>query len=125
MQLMSLFMLTLVIGCNGRISDRGVFPNCSLSKAIEHIMEPYPLHKLSHEKKNFQHHLSGSRRIAENAFRILASRFQIFLSPMHLTPENIEKVTLASCILQKILCEPACYTPPGSFDREDEHRQSH
>ena len=24
------------IGCNGRISDRRVFRNCSLSKAIEH-----------------------------------------------------------------------------------------
>ena len=42
---------------------------------------------------------------------------------MHLAPENVEKVTLAGCVLHNFLCEkaPARYTPPGWFDRKDEH----
>ena len=42
---------------------------------------------------------------------------------MHLAPENVEKVTLASCVLHNFLREqaPTRYTPPGLFDREDEH----
>ena len=147
------------IGCNGRISDGGVFRNCSLSKEIEHnnlnilpprviceeiqplpyvivaddafhlkenIMKYYPLHNLSHEKIIFNFHLSRSRRIVENTFGILASRFRIFLSPMHLAPENSENVTLASCVLHNVLPEKARahYTPPGSFHREDEHTGS-
>ena len=89
----------------------------------ENIMNPYPLRNLPHEKIIFNYHLSRSRRIVKNAFGILASRFRIFLSPMHLAPENVEKVTLASCVLHNVLREkaPACYTPPGLFDREDEH----
>ena len=43
---------------------------------------------------------------------------------MHLAPENVEKVTLASCVLHNVLCAkaPARYIPSGSFNREDEHR---
>ena len=92
----------------------------------ENIMKYYPLHNLSHEKIIFNFHLSRSRRIVENTFGILASRFRIFLSPMHLAPENSENVTLASCVLHNVLPEKAQahYTPPGSFHREDEHTGS-
>ena len=63
-------------------------------------MKPYPLRNLTHEKRT--------------------SRFRIFLSPLHLAPEKVEK---ASCVLHNILCEeaPARHTPTGSFDRKDEH----
>ena len=86
-------------------------------------MKPYSLRSLPHEKIIFNYHLSRSRRIVENAFGILASRFRIFLSPMHLAPENVERVTLTSCVLHNFLHEkaPACYTLPSSFDREDEN----
>ena len=38
---------------------------------------------------------------------------------MLLSPENVEKVTLASCTLHNFLCEPSEYTPPGTFDVEN------
>ena len=89
-------------------------------------MKYYPLRNLSHEKRILNFHLSRSRRIVENAFGILASRFQIFLSAMYLAPENSENITLASCVLHNVLPEKARarYTPPGSFHREDEHTGS-
>ena len=85
-------------------------------------MRKYPLRVLPHEKRIFNDHLSRSRRIVENTFRILASKFRVFLSPTHLAPKNVEKVTLTSCVLHNFLREkPVRYIRPGLFDREDEH----
>ena len=87
----------------------------------ENIMKPYTFRSLAHEKKIFNYRLSRARRIVENAFGILANRFRVFLSPMLLSPENVEKVTLASCTLHNLLREhpPSEYTPPGTFDLEN------
>ena len=84
-------------------------------------MKPYAIRALSHEKRIFNYRLSRARRIVENAFGILANRFQIFLSTMKIAPENVEKITLASCALHNYLREksPLKYTPPGTFDTEN------
>ena len=143
------------VGCNGRISDGGVFRNCSLATSLENnilnipgdrknveqmqalpfvivaddafplrndLMKPYPLRNLSKEKRAFNYRLSRARRVVENAFGILANRFRVFLSPMLLSPENVEKVVLASCALHNFLREksPLRYTPPEIFDGEDQ-----
>ena len=140
------------IGCNGRISDGGVFRNSSLSTAIDenilnippprkvgasvlpyvivaedafplkqNLVKPYPLHNLSLESRITNYRISRARRISENAFGIMANRFDVFLSPLQLSPKNVEKVTLARCVLHNFLRHkaPAKYTPPFSFDRED------
>ena len=87
----------------------------------ENIMKPYTFRSLAHEKKIFNYRLSRARRIVENVFGILANRFRVFLSPMLLSPENVEKVSLASCTLHNFLREhlPSEYTPPGTFDLEN------
>ena len=140
------------IGCNGRISDGGVFRNSSLSTAIDenilnippprkvgasvlpyvivaddafplkqNLVKPYPSRNLSLESRITSYRISRARRISENAFGIMANRFRVFLSPLQLSPKNVEKVTLASCVLHNFLRDkaPAKYTPPFSFDRED------
>ena len=142
------------VGCNGRISDGGVFRNLSLCKAItdnllnipdprkiddnqtvlpyvvvaddafplkKNIMKPYPFRGLSLEKRIFNYRLSRARRIVENAFGILTNQFRLFLSPIWLSPENVEKIILASCTLYNFLREKSVsrYTPPGSFDTKD------
>ena len=85
------------------------------------IMKPYPFRGLSQEKRIFIYRLSRARRIVENAFGILANRFRVFLSPILLSPENVEKITLASCVLHNFLRDknPSRYTPPGSLDAEN------
>ena len=57
----------------------------------------------------------------EKFFGIMANRLRIFLSPMEISPKNIEKVTLASCVLHNFLRKKFSlrYTPTGSFDNED------
>ena len=118
------------VGCNGRISDGGVFRNSTLSKAVstnllnipgprtlddgeteapyvivadyafplmEILMKPYLFRGLSKKQRIYNYHLSRARLIAENVFGILANRFRIFLSPILLSPENVEIITLACC----------------------------
>ena len=87
----------------------------------QNLVKPYPLRNLSLESRITNYRISCARRISENAFGIMANRFHVFLSPLQLSPKNVEKVTLASCVIHNFLRDkaPAKYTPPFSFDRED------
>jgi hypothetical protein len=69
----------------------------------KYLMKPFPSRNLTHTQCVFNYRLSRARRIAENAFGILASRFRIFLKPMLLSPERAELVVLASCALHNLL----------------------
>ena len=116
------------VGCDGRISDGGVYRNSSLSIAIDNaslgipqprfvgetlfpyvivaddafplktnLMKHYSFRGVPYEKHVTNYRISRARRVSENAFGILANRFRIFLPAIQLSPENTEKVTLASC----------------------------
>ena len=137
------------VGCNGRISDGGVFRNSTLAMSLDNeslnipksgedeklpyvivaddafplkpnIMKPYPQRHLTKEKRIFNYRLSRARRVVENAFGIMASRFRVFLAPMSIAPDKAEKVVLASCVLHNFLREKCRnrYTPYGTMDIE-------
>ena len=144
------------VGCNGRISDGGVFKISTLSHALEstklqitsecqlpgtdtvvpyafvaddafplrpYILKPYGQRGLTKEQRIFNYRLSRARRIVENGFGILASRFRVFMKPIVLEPSEVESIVLASVTLHNFLrCNGgarAAYSPPGSFDQED------
>ena len=126
------------VGCNGRISDGGVFQGCTLQKSLEnrinsmpspkklpgrdqltpyaivadeafplrdYILKPYANRGLTPEQRVFNYRLSRARRVVENAFGILANRWRVFLTTIHLTPETVDSVVLATCALHNLLCE--------------------
>lgn len=68
--------------------------------------------------------LSRARRCAENAFGVMAARFQIYRSAMRYDPDDACKIILATCCLHNMLRSQsigrAMYTPPSFLDREDE-----
>lgn len=67
------------------------------------FMKPFNFRELSSEKRIFNYRLSRTRRVVENAFGILASRFRIFHTAINLKLKSIEKVVMASVILHNFL----------------------
>ena len=85
---------------------------------MENLMKPYPFRGLSKEQRIYNYHLSRARCIVENVFEILTNGFRIFLSPILLSPENVETLTLACYTLHSFLRDkaPLRYTSPKGFD---------
>ena len=141
------------VGCQGRISDGGVFKYTLLYEKIEqrklnlpadetlpgrtnpvpfvfvaddafalatHIMKPHPGHKsgASSPERIFNYRLSRARRMIENVFGILSSKFRVLLKP-----DKVESAVLSCIYLHNYLCRNSVsrnfYAPPGSFDSED------
>ncbi|KAJ8939524.1 hypothetical protein NQ314_011091 [Rhamnusium bicolor] len=84
-------------------------------------MKPYSRVSLTKEQKVFNYRLSRARRIVENAFGILASRFRIFEKPMACLPETVDKIIKTCCALHNWIRITSSnnYTPSGSLDGED------
>lgn len=138
------------IGTNGRVSDGGAIENTKFYEKLAndqlHIpplnnenelpyvfvgdeafalrtdfLKPFNQRELTFERKIFNYRLSRARRIVENVFGILASRFRIFHTAINLNLEHIERVVMACCVLHNFLrrkCSQS-YTPPMSLDDED------
>ena len=84
-------------------------------------MKPYSQRSLTSEQRVFIYRLSRARRVVENAFGILANRFRVFMTPMNLSPEKVETITLACCahnLLRNKAISQQVYMP-GSVDSED------
>lgn len=56
---------------------------------MDNLMKPY--------------RLCRARRIVENVFGILASRFRVFLQPIAVAVERVDAIVLASCTLHNFL----------------------
>lgn len=126
----------------------GVWQNCSLRRAVEtrdlnvpssgiivgddafplkpFLLKPYSRRHLTREEKIFYYRLSRARRISENAFGILVSKFRIFEKPIPLSPEKVDKVVLACCALHNWLRKTGNnYVSFGLIDYEDMNHVSH
>ena len=131
------------VGKDGRASDSTIFKHSTLNIAMEkkllnwsetglclgddafplrrNLLKPFSHRKLSLEEKIFNYRLSRARRVVENAFGILASRFRIFYKPIDLKVETIEVLVKAACALHNWLrlTSPRQYFPAGCVDAED------
>lgn len=88
------------------------------------ILKPFRQGLLdSAEKEVYNYRLSRARHIVENVFGILAARFRIFQSPIHLQPLNVEKVVMATCALHNFLIEhqSSTYAPAQCRYQENSH----
>lgn len=87
----------------------------------ENFLKPYPQRDLSYSKRIFNYRLSRARNVSENAFGLIAARFRILHTPIHMIyPENIIYVVLAICALHNFLRKrDTSYTSATSFDHEN------
>lgn len=88
---------------------------------LENLMKPYAQKNLKKEERIFNYRLSRARRIVENAFGIMASRFRIFHTDIAIDIENVDAIVLACCALHNFLRRKASttYSPKSSYDQED------
>nr|CAI5821994.1 unnamed protein product [Callosobruchus analis] len=111
------------IGANGRCSDGGVFQNCSIFRDLEnnmlpnngffvgddafplkpYLLKPYKHSPLTYEQKSFNYRLSRARRIVENAFGILASRFRIFRTSISTNLTVTDRIVRTTCTIHNWL----------------------
>lgn len=68
-----------------------------------YLMKPYSHMNLSENEQRFNYMLSRSRRVVENAFGILANRFQVLFTPIHRDAKEAIKVALACISLHNYL----------------------
>ena len=79
---------------------------------------------INDQRKIFNYRLSRARRIIENTFGILVSRWRVFQTPINATLEKVEKIILADVALHNYLrqTDNANYTSVGFVDREGQWR---
>ena len=88
-----------------------------------YMKKPFLQHNLTIEKRIYNYRHSRARRISENVFGILANRWRVFHTTMHLSPERATSVTLSALILHNYLLKSpskSLYCTPGLIDQEDE-----
>lgn len=88
----------------------------------ENMIKPFRQADLIYQdRKIYNYRVSHARRIVENGFGILCSRFRIFHTIINLQPENIEPIVMACCALHNFLIKsvPSFYSPPECFDKEN------
>lgn len=86
------------------------------------MLKPYRQADLNnHEKKIFNYRLSRARRLVENAFGILSSRFRIYHTQINIEPDKIENIVMATIALHNFLMEnvPYSYAPTRCFYHEN------
>lgn len=93
------------------------------------LMRPYSRKGIKSDKERiFNYRLSRARRIIENAFGILSSRWRVFHSCICMKEKNIEKVVLATICLHNFLmmreereAERRTNCPITYIDYENQH----
>ncbi|XP_045480933.1 putative nuclease HARBI1 [Harmonia axyridis] len=88
----------------------------------ENVIKPYTAYNLDHDKRIFNYRLSRARRVVENAFGMLGSRFKIFHREINLSLEKLDKVILGCCVLHNFLrrnCGKETYTAVEMIYSED------
>lgn len=84
------------------------------------LMKPYKGNDLPMEKHIYNYRHSRARRVSENAFGILVSRFQIFRQPIRTSPECVRRIALAALVLHNYLHRESTHNvQPEIIDRED------
>jgi len=68
-----------------------------------YLVKPYSARNLNLQQRIFNYRLSRARRVVENAFGILSSRFRIFGKAIPLAPEKVQTIVIAACCLHNFL----------------------
>lgn len=88
---------------NGNISLPFVFLGDEAFPLKVNLMRPFPGCGLDFSKRIYNYRLSRARRVIENTFGILCTRFRIFRRPIAVKSERAVQVTKAACVLHNFI----------------------
>lgn len=90
----------------------------------KYLMKPYPQSGLTKKEHIYNYRLSRARRMIENTFGILTSRFRIHHQEINMAPDAVDQMIQATVLLHNMLRDKCgrTYIPRGYVDcEEDEH----
>ena len=67
------------------------------------MMKPFGHRGLTNEERIFNYRLSRARRVVENAFGILANRFQVLLTTRQHHPSTVKLIVVACMVLHNMM----------------------
>lgn len=111
--------ITQLPGSNDKVPY--VFIGDEAFPLMENLMKPYSQKNITYDEKNFNYRLCRARRVVENVFGILASRFRIFLQLINIKVAKIDTIILACFDLHNFLRKrsKANYISDQFVDRAD------
>ena len=81
-----------------------------------YIQKPYSQIGLTTSKGIYNYRLNQTWRIVENVFEIISNHFRVFMTPIGLASDKVEKIVMACCTLHNFLRRhleaSSVYTPP-------------
>ena len=69
----------------------------------QNLMRPYPGRGCTEDQQVFNYRLSRARRVVENGFGVLASRWRIFFTKIGVSPETTKDIVKAAIVLHNML----------------------
>lgn len=131
------------VGTNGRANDASVFNKSTLNEALlsnllnfpkegvivaddafplrTDVLKPYNTRgEFGDKQKIFNYRLSRARRVVENSFGILVSKFRIYEKAIPLSVQKVEQLVKTTCALHNWLRKTTVdYVQQRSLETED------
>ena len=85
-----------------------------------YLIKPYGQRGLTRDQRIYNYRISRGRRVVENAFGILAQRWQIMLGTLQQTPKVVQDITESCVCLHNLMRERYPALQNVLLDQEDE-----